>query len=72
MKKQTIRDRVEKLLKGRKKPLTPTEIGMNLGYEKNKAAGAVRGAIHQLDVLNYLIIDEDPNDRRRKLITWAE
>jgi predicted transcriptional regulator len=47
-KKATVQDRVVKLLKGRKRGLTPTEIGLKLGYEKKSASAMVGPALRRM------------------------
>ena len=47
-KKVTVRDRVAKVLNGRKKGLSPTEIGVKLGYESAMASASVGPALKKL------------------------
>lgn len=61
-KKATIRAQVERVLKGRKKGLTPTEIGLKLGYDKLKASGTVSPVLKRLVAENLVIRSE--NGRR--------
>ncbi|MCK9355556.1 MAG: hypothetical protein M0R22_00175 [Dehalococcoidia bacterium] len=44
----TIKDRIVRVLRGRKRGLTPTELGLKLGFEKKQASALVGPALKKL------------------------
>lgn len=67
-KKGTVQERVAKLLQGRKKGLSPTEIGLKLGYAKAYASAMVGPALRRL--LEMKKITRTPVGRRVEY-TWT-